>query len=971
MADAFRAPLLMSAAVAASAAANASDAAGSNPNTSTNTTTASWREALPPRVPQHSYSYVPQQRQQQQQPPATFTFTFTKDSVCYVGIHLKRPPMQKSWGLALSMLEGMIVLGDVNLNGNLNPLPCIMNTSTSTCTQWCHVLACQNQAQVDQHYHHLQYLNQKGLLWYFGQQLAASPQTTTTTTTNVNDVEPHLRQLCPGDLLVAIDGFSARNFGSLQGCTDYLKYSDEVTLVVLRHSRAQEAARNIIWRNNAKNSGNSNPNPQAPLQAALAALPLWKEYFYNKNISNNPNNHMPITRQVTPDHPSMMARPSSESCDPSPQLQALHLLSSLASRITTETTPHLSVPMQSPNSCAIPSSRQPFVVSKKRKYCPKPPNKLKSSSPLFVLPDAPWKNPWFRQENGECIPFCDNWEFSPEEGSRSSLFLPPMNRNSSQFQTWLQQRKATWRTKYRVTKHPSSDVRKYYPTPSNKLKSSSSPLLFVLPDSWRNPWFRQENGESIPFCDNWEFSPEEGSRSSLFLPPMNRDSSEFQTWLQQRKAMWRTKYRVSKHPSDVQDERDTSDEVDQESVVVAKDFWRASQGFGSWEEWLAQSVARWKFGYSWNRAKRQRIQQECEEVVHVTTHNNGLNFDHWLHIRKKQWVVLRRKRQRKQKEEEQVEAEAKFKEREVVEPTQSPKVASTADASSAMTKTSLESPAAPILATIPRRNLRQSVACNDLVFIDDMLEQEERRHKALLERPPLDISFLFDANKGAPDDVVVHCLLFLSPSEHTKLLCISYTTALALKARNEVWRQLCPNRWVLPRRPRKPWHELYRSMLSRELRDSRKLWDDLLIKSATVLLKGDHLQKIEKLVQTGTAGFGFEVNYISPVVCERNSLLNMAVIHQRHKIVRWLVDEKRAELESYDRGQFTPLLNAAWSGDKYLVRFFLQRGSDRTKVGTGHSSAGLAAPHFKGLTAEGWARKKGHEDIANLIRVGL
>jgi hypothetical protein len=252
-----------------------------------------------------------------------------------------------------------------------------------------------------------------------------------------------------------------------------------------------------------------------------------------------------------------------------------------------------------------------------------------------------------------------------------------------------------------------------------------------------------------------------------------------------------------------------------------------------------------------------------------------------------------------------------------------------------------------------------------------MLEQEERQRKALLERPPIDISFLFDANQGAPDDVVVHCLLFLSPTEHTKLLCISYTTALALKARNEVWRQLCPNHWVLPRRPRKPWHELYRSMLSRELRDSRKQWDDLLLKCATVLLKGDHLQTIEKLVQTGAAGFGFEVNYISPVVCERNSLLNMAVIHQRHKIVRWLVDEKRAELESYDRGQFTPLLNAAFAGDRYLVRFLLQRGSDRTKVGTGHSSEGLAPPHFKGLTAEGWARKKGHEEIANLIRVGL
>jgi hypothetical protein len=888
MADAFQFPPLVSTAAASSggiAGADAGDGASSNPNTKRNTTTTSWREASAPRLPQHYNSHVPQQQQPQQSPA-----TSTKDSFWYVGIHLKRPPMQKSWGLALSMLEGMILLGDVNLNTNTNTnrnLPPGTNTNTNTCTntntQWVRVIACQNQAQVGQHYHHLQYLNQQGLVWYFGQQQAASPQTTTA-------VEPHHRQLCPGDLLVAVNGFSARQFGSLQSCTDCIRYSNEVTLVVLRHSRAQTAARNIIWRNatntNAR-SGNPNPNPhpQAPLQATLAALPLWKEYFYNQNKSNNNNNNnTTITRQVTPDHPSMMARPSSASCYPSPQLQALHLLSSLASRITTTTTtPHPSVPIQSSNTSTTPSAPPPpFFISKKRKYRPKPPNHLKSSLPRFVLPDS-WKNSWFRQENGGSLPFSDNWEFSPQEGSRSSLFLPPMNQNSSQFQTWLQQRKATWRAKYQVYQHPDSDL---------------------------------------------------------------------------------------------DEVKETSEEVDEEvsSTVVSKDFWRTSQGLDSWEDWLTQSVTKWKFGYSWNRAKRQRIQQECEEVVHLTTPNNNNlnnNFDHWLHIRKKQWVVLRRKRQRKRKGEEQAETEAKFKEEEVVEPMQSPQATSSADVSSTTTKTTLESPAAPALATNLRRNLRQLVASNDLVFIDDMLEQEERRRKALLERPPIDISFLFDANKGAPDDVVVHCLLFLSPSEHTKLLCISYTTALALKARNDVWRQLCPKHWVLPRRPRKPWHELYRYMLSRELRDSRKLWDDLLLKCATVLLKGDHLQKIEKLVQTGTAGFGFEVNYISPVVCERNSLLNMAVIHQRHKIVRWLVVDKRAELESYDRGQFTPLLNAAWAGDRYLVRFLLQRGSDRTKVGTGHSSAGLAAPHFKGLTAEGWARKKGHEEIAKLIRVGL
>jgi Ankyrin repeats (many copies) len=107
------------------------------------------------------------------------------------------------------------------------------------------------------------------------------------------------------------------------------------------------------------------------------------------------------------------------------------------------------------------------------------------------------------------------------------------------------------------------------------------------------------------------------------------------------------------------------------------------------------------------------------------------------------------------------------------------------------------------------------------------------------------------------------------------------------------------------------------------------------------------------------------------VVCERNSLLNLAVIYKRHKVVRWLVDQKQSDIESYDRGHFTALLNAAWAGDRQLVRFFMQRGANRSKIGFYHYTKGLAHPDFEGLTAEGWARLRGHHEIAKLIRLGL
>ena len=62
-------------------------------------------------------------------------------------------------------------------------------------------------------------------------------------------------------------------------------------------------------------------------------------------------------------------------------------------------------------------------------------------------------------------------------------------------------------------------------------------------------------------------------------------------------------------------------------------------------------------------------------------------------------------------------------------------------------------------------------------------------------------------------------------------------------------------------------------------------------------------------------------------------------------------------------------LNAAYAGDRYLVRFLMQRGADRTKVGKFHYTKPLSLG--MGLTAEGWAEKNGHAYVAKLLRFGL
>ena len=167
------------------------------------------------------------------------------------------------------------------------------------------------------------------------------------------------------------------------------------------------------------------------------------------------------------------------------------------------------------------------------------------------------------------------------------------------------------------------------------------------------------------------------------------------------------------------------------------------------------------------------------------------------------------------------------------------------------------------------------------------------------------------------------------------------------------------------------WAALYITKIRAEEEAARKRSDDILVKAHLIIDKADQLNKFQKLIAKAEKTFQFGVNYTSGVVLERNSLLNLAIIEKRHKISKWLIEEKGADIESCDRGSFTPLMNAAWAGDKHMVRYLLAKGCCRVKVGFNHSSKGLAASTFKGLTAEGWAKKRGHDGVAELIRLGL
>lgn len=260
----------------------------------------------------------------------------------------------------------------------------------------------------------------------------------------------------------------------------------------------------------------------------------------------------------------------------------------------------------------------------------------------------------------------------------------------------------------------------------------------------------------------------------------------------------------------------------------------------------------------------------------------------WLRVRKQQWRFLRRKRQRRLEDQEASSAS--------VVKSESDQEASDESSGGAQNDGQQAEQVCPIFDNLIDRRPHELlsaprfISCRktsgEMTIIDAVLEEQEQRQRALdaKEKPPIDIRFLFDARLGAPDDVVAHCLAFLHRSEHGKVLCLSQSTSTLMRERCEVWRQLCPSHWVLPRRPRKQWHEIYITKIREDEASSRKWSDDFIIKANNILINADSLGKIEKLVEQGERRLaGFDINYTSGVICECNSVLNLAVIYSRHK----------------------------------------------------------------------------------------
>jgi hypothetical protein len=305
-----------------------------------------------------------------------------------------------------------------------------------------------------------------------------------------------------------------------------------------------------------------------------------------------------------------------------------------------------------------------------------------------------------------------------------------------------------------------------------------------------------------------------------------------------------------------------------------KDFW-TEQGYATFEHWLRTRKIQWSKSYSWNQKKRQVLEQDLlgspdVELIPLTNKTDSVTdvdavpiqvWNRWLRIRKTQWKVLRRKRQR----------------RLAMTISGETKGINITDASTVNLCSRVALTSSPIMQN------------PELMVIDAMLEEEERRERERrnIQRPPFDISFIFDSSLGCPDDIIAKIFRYLPVLEHFKFLCISHKTRQQIKLRDTMWKQLIPTHWTIPRRPRKSWQDLYTSNLRVETERTRKQWDDLLSKASTILMQGDQLQAMERLINEGQRNGrhklakSYDINYASGVVCERNSILNLAVIHQR------------------------------------------------------------------------------------------
>ena len=772
---------------------------------------------------------------------------------------------------------------------------------------------------------------------HYSEQLKRTMSTTTTTTTDANQDKDD-SGIRPGDIVVAIDGRSIFEFDTINNSnnnnhktkssnvmsemTSYLKSIKAVCFVVLRHPDVVTTGVNINEVNMDTKNNNNKKYVYNPIRTSSMANIKWNKILF---LSTSPV--------------------------PAPA-----------------TAPLLFPPLH------VQQQQQTLYHHHQRQL-----SSIKKSQPPSFIVDT-----------------------------KESFLLPSIPTETKvTFQNWIIRRKNTvWRSRYKVYKYKNNINNKILSKEEKEKKKKVKKLQ-------QQQKKRNDSGND---ADGDNENDNENDRNNSTIPNVdavdgtmmnvdfwtNQGFISFQDWISSRNKTWKRSYSWNQKKRQ-RIQNDCFDKVVYLPWSTATTNNNSNSNTNnntiSQQRQTTKSFSTKTARTSDNDNTKRKRDPDHQSSPSGAGSDTGCSieiFEQWLNVRRYQWRMLRRRRKRQQNQQEvdrHTDDRATTKD-DTPPCTTTSAIVSTASSDDVKSSSSLnDSPCDG--STTPRISSLSASEVNggsripvckrkldfvlsnkdqEMAYIDEILEEKEKEKEELkrqrAERPPIDIQRFLDASNGIPDDIIVHCFSYLRQEEHGKMLVINIQTSKSLQDRYNVWKQLCPSHWILPRRPRKPWHTLYLTRLRKEQELHQKRWDDLLIKCAAALFKRDDLQKVEKLILKAEKDFGFDLNYSSGVVCERNSILNLAVINQRHKVVRWLVDTKGTNIETYDRGNFTPLLNAAWNGDRYLVRFFLQRQSNRNVHGTQHYTKGIAPPDFRGLTAEKWAEKRGFPDVAKLIKIG-
>lgn len=443
------------------------------------------------------------------------------------------------------------------------------------------------------------------------------------------------------------------------------------------------------------------------------------------------------------------------------------------------------------------------------------------------------------------------------------------------------------------------------------------------------------------------------------------NSNNFHSWLFMRKREWRKKWTDKKivkffhlsqqpvnflgMPKNPMFEKQMGRPFScrgfgEEYAVANKDLLKENHLFssgihkGDWGEICVASkslekddCAKSYLGYCGNAPETRHTYNN--QVVAFPSPGKKSNFDNWLIVRKKQWKSQQRMRQWSKR------------------------------------KTFYETHADMVskgLLDIPRCVSPSNASCSG-AGVDALFEGLAGGNRLTqLDRTPIAISCLFDAQFGICDEILAHCFGFLHHSEQKMLLRLSKATSKYIKDRDEIWHQMCPAKWNLPDRPRKTYFDLYMAGIRKDEKHYREQSDRIIKRATLIMSKGDQVQKIEKLVRNAEKRFGFDINHVPRMCNEHNSILNLAVIFRRSGIVKWLIESKLGmDLESRNKGGFTPLMNAHWSGDLGTFLCLLRIGCDHTKIGSGLYHSRPVALLKKQLLE---ISIKGRQDIGNILR---